>query len=59
VRRCEEGFGDLEAALLVDLEARSRLADMNARLGGELTAGGGVASNGGADFVESEPEHFV
>ena len=48
-----------EATLLVHLEARSRLADMGARAGGELAAGSRVALDGRRDLVESQPEHIV
>ena len=43
----------------VDLEARPCLADMRARPGRKLTAGGGVALNGGGNFLEAEAEHVV
>ena len=55
----EEGLGKLEATLLFHLEARSRLADMGARAGRELAAGGRVALDGGRDLLESQPEHIV
>ena len=55
----EEGLGELEAALLLHLEARPRLADMGARPGGELAAGGRVALDGGRDLLEAQPEHVV
>src|SRR5262245_63286646 len=58
-RRDEKSLGKLKATLFVNLEARSRLADMEARPGSELTTGSGVTSNGGADFLESQPEHIV
>ena len=55
----KEGLGKLEATLLLHLEARSRLADMGARAGGELAAGSRVALDGRRDFLESQPEHIV
>jgi hypothetical protein len=38
-RSGEKGLGDFEAALLLHMVARARLADMDAGAGGELTAG--------------------
>ena len=58
-RSGEEGFGELQATLFLHLEARPRLADMAARAGGELAAGGGVALDGGRDLLEVQPEHVV
>ena len=40
-------------------KARSRLADMGARAGSELAAGGGIAADGRGDFLEFQPEHVV
>ena len=58
-RSGEESLGKLKAALFVDLEARSCLADMGARPGSELAAGSGIAPDGGGDFLEPQPEHIV
>ena len=55
----EESLGKLDAALLLHLEARSRLADMGARTSGELPASGRVTPDGGGDFLEAQPEHVV
>ena len=55
----EEGLGKREATLLLDLEARPRLADVAARAGSELAAGRRVALDGGRDLLESQPEHIV
>src|SRR5690606_26773164 len=58
-RSVEEGFGKLEATSFFHLEARSRLADVGARTGGELAAGRRITPDGGGDFLETLPEHVV
>src|SRR5262245_32723022 len=58
-RGVEESLGKLETTLFLHLEARSRLADMSARSGSKLAAGSRVASDGGRDFLESQPKHIV
>src|SRR5260221_14508830 len=55
----EESLGKLKATLFVDLEARSRFADMAARPGSEPAAGGRITLDGGGDFLKSQPEHIV
>ena len=58
-RSGEERLGELEAALLFHLEARSRLADVSARTRSELAAGRRVTLDGRGDLVEVQPEHVV
>src|SRR5579885_1204245 len=58
-RRGEEGIRKLEAALLLHLEARARLADMDAGAACKLTAGGAIALDRRRHLVEAEAEHVV
>lgn len=55
----EESIGKLQAAFFLYPEARPRFADMGARAGSELAAGGGVTLDGGRDFLETQPEHVM
>src|SRR5262245_33597713 len=55
----KESIGEFEPVLLVDLEARSRLANMAARAGRELPRSRRIAPNGGCDLLEFQPEHIV
>ena len=55
----KKASASFEPALLLDLEARSRLADMGARSSSKLPAGRRVALDGRRDLLEFQPKHIV